>query len=185
MLSLDFSFTSFLSLSSRTQFNSRYKRICGDNGPWPNFRKTLRNTDRTCHFCEIASNWQMCSKYQGNYYFSNSLIYQTATVKKQRCLTLNFSTEFPAFPFLSYSFFFPNDQIDYFGADGVRESEECVHVLSIVMPFEVTTQFYTIQFESLTKAFIDDPFIIMPHISCTSPWPIEIIDTSIELVRIP
>ena len=38
-------------------------------------------------------------------------------------------------------------------------------------------------YEPLTKGFIDEPLFIMPHITCTSPWPIEIEDTSVELVR--
>lgn len=51
-------------------------------------------------------------------------------------------------------------------------------------PFEVTTQFYTTLFEPLTKGFVNESFIIMPHITCVSPWPIQILSTSVELVSL-
>ena len=72
--------------------------------------------------------------------------------------------------------------MDYTSADQFGGSTELVYLLPVVTPFEVATQFYTMQFESLTKGFIDEPFIMMPHITCTSPWAIDIIDSSIELV---
>lgn len=62
--------------------------------------------------------------------------------------------------------------------------KELSYLLPFVKPFEVTTQFYTMLYEPLTKGFIDEPMFIMPHITCTSPWPIKILQTSVELVRI-
>jgi len=56
--------------------------------------------------------------------------------------------------------------------------------LAVKKPFEVATQFYTTLFEPLTKGFINEPFIIMPHITCVSPWSINILSTSIELVSL-
>lgn len=47
---------------------------------------------------------------------------------------------------------------------------------------EVTTQLYTMLYEPLTKAFVEKPMLVMPHVTCTSPWPIEIEETFIELV---
>lgn len=55
-------------------------------------------------------------------------------------------------------------------------------MLAVKKPFEVATQFYTTLFEPLTNGFVNEPFIIMPHITCVSPWPINILSTSIELV---
>lgn len=75
-------------------------------------------------------------------------------------------------------------QVDYTRSDRLKGTMEFTHVLPIVVPFEITTQFYTMQFEPLTKGFINEPFVMMPHIVCTSPWPIDIIETSIELVSI-
>ncbi|XP_011496669.1 PREDICTED: trafficking protein particle complex subunit 11 [Ceratosolen solmsi marchali] len=62
-----------------------------------------------------------------------------------------------------------------------KDSKEITYSFSVVKPFEVSTQFYTILYEPLTKGFIDEPLFIMPHIVSTSPWPIKIEDTSIEL----
>ncbi|CAD6215592.1 GSCOCG00000404001-RA-CDS [Cotesia congregata] len=72
-------------------------------------------------------------------------------------------------------------KIDYITDDQIERSKEITYSLSIVKPFDVTTQFYTQLFEPLTKAFVNEPFIVMPHIICTSPWPIRILDTSVEL----
>ncbi|KAK0178490.1 hypothetical protein PV327_007378 [Microctonus hyperodae] len=70
---------------------------------------------------------------------------------------------------------------DYIMSDEIKHVKEITYSLSIIKPFEVTTQFYTQLFEPLTKSFVNEPFILMPHVVCTSTWPIEIIDTSVEL----
>lgn len=71
----------------------------------------------------------------------------------------------------------------YSRSENIKGSKELTYSLSVTKPFEVSTLFYTMLFEPLTKGFIDEPFIIMPHISCVSPWPIDIISTSVELVN--
>lgn len=73
-------------------------------------------------------------------------------------------------------------QIEYLRFEQKKNTKETVYSFSVVKPFDVSTQFYTILYEPLTKGFIDEPLFIMPHIICNSPWPIEIVDTSIELV---
>lgn len=73
-------------------------------------------------------------------------------------------------------------QAEYFRPEQVKGSKELTYSLAVKKPFEVATQFYTTLFEPLTKGFVNEPFIIMPHITCVSPWPISILSTSIELV---
>ena len=70
---------------------------------------------------------------------------------------------------------------EYSKPEQVKGTKELTYSLSVTKPFEVSTLFYTTLFEPLTKGFINEPFIIMPHISCVSPWPINIITTSVEL----
>ncbi|XP_017788618.1 PREDICTED: trafficking protein particle complex subunit 11 [Habropoda laboriosa] len=72
-------------------------------------------------------------------------------------------------------------KVDYSRSEQIKGSKELTYSLSVAKPFEISTLFYTTLFEPLTKGFINEPFIIMPHISCVSPWPISIINTSIEL----
>ncbi|XP_076754890.1 trafficking protein particle complex subunit 11 gry isoform X1 [Xylocopa sonorina] len=69
----------------------------------------------------------------------------------------------------------------YTRSEQIKGSKELTYSLSVTKPFEISTLFYTTLFEPLTKGFISEPFLIMPHISCISPWPISIISTSIEL----
>ncbi|KAH0955604.1 hypothetical protein HN011_000445 [Eciton burchellii] len=70
---------------------------------------------------------------------------------------------------------------DYSRPEQIRGSKELTYSLTVKKPFEIATQFYTTLFESLTKGFVNERFIIMPHITCISPWPINILNTSIEL----
>nr|XP_034182161.1 trafficking protein particle complex subunit 11 isoform X1 [Osmia lignaria]XP_034182162.1 trafficking protein particle complex subunit 11 isoform X1 [Osmia lignaria]XP_034182163.1 trafficking protein particle complex subunit 11 isoform X1 [Osmia lignaria]XP_034182165.1 trafficking protein particle complex subunit 11 isoform X1 [Osmia lignaria]XP_034182166.1 trafficking protein particle complex subunit 11 isoform X1 [Osmia lignaria] len=72
-------------------------------------------------------------------------------------------------------------KVKYSRSENIKGSKELTYSLSVTKPFEVSTLFYTMLFEPLAKGFIDEPFIIMPHISCVSPWPIDIISTSVEL----
>ncbi|XP_076654121.1 trafficking protein particle complex subunit 11 gry isoform X2 [Halictus rubicundus] len=72
-------------------------------------------------------------------------------------------------------------KIEYSKSEEIKGTKELTYSLSVSKPFEVSTLFYTTLFEPMTKGFINEPFIIMPHISCVSPWPINIISTSIEL----
>ncbi|XP_031844601.1 trafficking protein particle complex subunit 11 gry isoform X2 [Nomia melanderi] len=72
-------------------------------------------------------------------------------------------------------------KVEYTKPEQIKGMKELTYSLSVAKPFEVSTLFYTTQFEPMTKGFINEPFIIMPHISCVSPRPINIISTSIEL----
>lgn len=72
-------------------------------------------------------------------------------------------------------------KVEYSRSKQIKGFKELIYSLSVTKPFEISTLFYTSLFEPLTKGFIYEPFIIMPHISCISPWPIYIINTSIEL----
>ncbi|XP_078045285.1 trafficking protein particle complex subunit 11 gry isoform X2 [Augochlora pura] len=74
-------------------------------------------------------------------------------------------------------------KVIYSNSEEIKGAKELTYSLSVTKPFEVSTLFYTTLFEPMTKGFINEPFIIMPHISCVSPWPINIISTSIELVN--
>lgn len=75
-------------------------------------------------------------------------------------------------------------QADYSITEQIRGSKELTYSLAVKKPFEVATQFSTTFFEPLTKGFVNEPFIIMPHITCVSPWPINILSTTIELVSL-
>ncbi|XP_043685900.1 trafficking protein particle complex subunit 11 isoform X1 [Vespula pensylvanica] len=72
-------------------------------------------------------------------------------------------------------------KVEYCYPNEIKGSKEIVHSIPVSKPFEVTTRFCTSLLEPLTKGFIHEPFVVMPHISCTSPCPIKILDTSIEL----
>ncbi|XP_014211822.1 trafficking protein particle complex subunit 11 isoform X2 [Copidosoma floridanum] len=72
-------------------------------------------------------------------------------------------------------------KVDYLRSNKKKDSKESIYSLCVVKPFDVSTQFYTMLYEPLTKAFIGEPLFLMPHITSTTPWPIEIEDTSIEL----
>lgn len=72
-------------------------------------------------------------------------------------------------------------KVEYLYPNKIQGYKEIVHCVPVSKPFEVTTRFFTSLLEPLSKGFIHEPFIVMPHISCTSPWPIKIINTSIEL----
>ncbi|XP_011691077.1 PREDICTED: trafficking protein particle complex subunit 11-like [Wasmannia auropunctata] len=70
---------------------------------------------------------------------------------------------------------------DYTRPEQIRGSKELTYLLAVKKPFEVATHFYTTLFEPLTKGFVNESFIIMPHITCVSPSPINILSTSVEL----
>lgn len=73
-------------------------------------------------------------------------------------------------------------QAEYSRSEQIKGCKELTYSLAVKKPFEVATQFYTTLFEPLTKGFVNEPFIIMPHITCISPWAIKILSTSIEPV---
>jgi hypothetical protein len=59
--------------------------------------------------------------------------------------------------------------------------EELISV-PVVKPFDITAKFFSLKFEPIAKAFSKEPFIIMPHVNCTSPCPLIIEDSTVELV---
>ncbi|XP_063366704.1 trafficking protein particle complex subunit 11 [Cydia amplana] len=54
--------------------------------------------------------------------------------------------------------------------------------ISIVKPFEVSTNFVAMNFKPISKCFIDDPLIVMPNVKILSPWDLVIVDTELEVV---
>ncbi|KAK9736185.1 Gryzun, putative Golgi trafficking [Popillia japonica] len=52
--------------------------------------------------------------------------------------------------------------------------------ISIVKPFEITTKYMSMLFESIIKFYVGEEFVIMPIINCLSPWPIIIENSSLE-----
>lgn len=61
------------------------------------------------------------------------------------------------------------------------EKESCLQV-EVVKPFDATAKFFSQKFEPITKAFTQEPFIVMPELKCLSPWPLYIETTCLELV---
>lgn len=55
--------------------------------------------------------------------------------------------------------------------------------ITVIKPFEVLTNFVTMNFKPITKCFVDDPFVVMPQIKILSPWDLLIVDTDLELVE--
>ncbi|XP_063238337.1 trafficking protein particle complex subunit 11 [Bacillus rossius redtenbacheri] len=60
----------------------------------------------------------------------------------------------------------------------VKEEEVDVPVSK---PFDVTAKFYSLKFEPVAKAFAKEAFIVMPYVNCTSPFPLVVEDSSVEL----
>ncbi|KAI4461539.1 hypothetical protein MML48_5g00002769 [Holotrichia oblita] len=52
--------------------------------------------------------------------------------------------------------------------------------ISIVKPFEITTKYMSMLFESINKFYVGEEFVIMPVINCLSPWPIIIENSSLD-----
>nr|CAD7408851.1 unnamed protein product [Timema cristinae] len=73
----------------------------------------------------------------------------------------------------------------------VRNSEQfessCLKEVTInipvVKPFDITAKFFSLKFEPIAKAFAKEPFIVMPYVSCTSPIPLIIENSSVELCQ--
>lgn len=55
--------------------------------------------------------------------------------------------------------------------------------IAVVKPFEVSTNFVAMNFKSITKCFVDDPFIVMPQIKILSPWDLLIFNTELETIE--
>ncbi|XP_023290786.1 trafficking protein particle complex subunit 11 isoform X2 [Orussus abietinus] len=72
-------------------------------------------------------------------------------------------------------------KVEYSTIDRQRGAKELIYTLPVNKPFDVATRFYTTLFETMNKGFVNESFILMPRITCLSPWPITIISTSIKL----
>ncbi|XP_021190379.2 trafficking protein particle complex subunit 11 [Helicoverpa armigera] len=55
--------------------------------------------------------------------------------------------------------------------------------ITVIKPFEVSTNFVAMNFKPIAKCFVDDPFIVMPQIKILSPWDLLIVDTELEVVE--
>lgn len=55
--------------------------------------------------------------------------------------------------------------------------------ITVIKPFEVSTNFAAMNFKPITKCFVDDPFIVMPQIKILSPWDLLIVNTELEVVE--
>lgn len=55
-------------------------------------------------------------------------------------------------------------------------------VLPVVKPFEISTRYVSAMMQNIQKFYTGEQFGLMPIIQFTSPWTIEIQDTSIEFV---
>lgn len=56
--------------------------------------------------------------------------------------------------------------------------------LSIIKPFEVTNNFFSMMFENITKFYVGENLILSPTINCLSPQPIIIESTVLDFVRL-
>ncbi|KAJ9597775.1 hypothetical protein L9F63_011383 [Diploptera punctata] len=54
-------------------------------------------------------------------------------------------------------------------------------MVPVVKPFDITAKFFSVKFEPIAKAFAKEPFIVMPYVSCVSPFPLVIQDSCVEL----
>ncbi|KAL2077658.1 hypothetical protein ACEWY4_027162 [Coilia grayii] len=53
--------------------------------------------------------------------------------------------------------------------------------IETVTPFEVTTRFVSTKFENLDRVFMDIPFLLMTDILSTSPWPLHLETSQLDL----
>lgn len=57
---------------------------------------------------------------------------------------------------------------------------EVVH-LNAVTPFEVSVKLMSMKFETIEAIQAEEPFLLMPELRCTSPWPVDIQDSDLQL----
>uniref|UniRef100_A0A8C1SF53 Trafficking protein particle complex 11 n=1 Tax=Cyprinus carpio TaxID=7962 RepID=A0A8C1SF53_CYPCA len=53
--------------------------------------------------------------------------------------------------------------------------------LETVVPFEVAIKFVSSKFEHLERVYVDIPFLLMMDILSASPWPIELVNSEVQL----
>ncbi|ESO93952.1 hypothetical protein LOTGIDRAFT_209465 [Lottia gigantea] len=59
--------------------------------------------------------------------------------------------------------------------------EETIN-LTTVSPFDVSINLQSMKFEHVEALHAEEPFLLNPEISCTSPWPIELQTSEVQLV---
>jgi len=60
------------------------------------------------------------------------------------------------------------------------QAEEHIN-LSTVRPFDVSIKLESLKFETVEAVHADDPFLLTTDIRCSSPWPIDIKDSAVQL----
>ncbi|XP_071945007.1 trafficking protein particle complex subunit 11-like [Antedon mediterranea] len=53
--------------------------------------------------------------------------------------------------------------------------------LDTVMPFDVSIRLTSSKFEEVSSVYAGEPFLMMTDIKCTSPWPLQIVDSHLTL----
>ncbi|XP_058506254.1 trafficking protein particle complex subunit 11 [Solea solea] len=56
--------------------------------------------------------------------------------------------------------------------------------IETVVPFEVSAKFVSTKFESLDRVAMDIPFLLMTDIISSSPWPLELASSSLQLLHV-
>ncbi|KAL5016622.1 hypothetical protein ScPMuIL_006211 [Solemya velum] len=60
------------------------------------------------------------------------------------------------------------------------QNEETI-TLSTVTPFDVSFKLLSMKFETIEAVQTDELFLLMPELNCTSPWPIQLESSAIDL----
>ncbi|KAJ7378712.1 Trafficking protein particle complex subunit 11 [Desmophyllum pertusum] len=54
-------------------------------------------------------------------------------------------------------------------------------VIEIVMPFEISLSLTNLKLERLDQVFEEEPFLLLAGIKCTSPWPVTMVTTTLNM----
>ncbi|XP_069136567.1 trafficking protein particle complex subunit 11-like [Argopecten irradians] len=60
------------------------------------------------------------------------------------------------------------------------EQEETI-TLTTVTPFEVSVKLNSLKFEQVEAIQIEEPFLLLPELKCTSPWPVELQSSQLQM----
>lgn len=71
--------------------------------------------------------------------------------------------------------------LDLPGLTAHRCIEDLITEIAVVKPFDVTAHFLSLNFKTITKCYVGDPFILMPQIKILSPRPLEIENTELDV----
>lgn len=70
-----------------------------------------------------------------------------------------------------------------FAKDELVESVKVITInIPVSKPLDVQTKYFSSKFDALSNFFVKEPFYLMPQVRCSSPWPIIIERTDLELV---